>query len=122
MPTLEYKGYQGSAEVDLESNIIVGKILFINDLVTYQAKSVDKIKKEFCDAVDDYIETCKEIGKEPQQSYSGVFNVRVGQEIHRAAAIRAASEGVKLNAVVVYALENYLTKNTTNLKKTSCKK
>lgn len=109
MTTLEYKGYQGSAEVDAETDVLVGKILFITDLVTYEAKTVQSLRKEFQAAVDDYLETCLQLGRDPQQPFSGVFNVRVGPALHRAAAIRAQKDGVKLNAVMVNALERYLT-------------
>ena len=33
MNILNYKGYEGTAEIDMESRICRGKILFINDLV-----------------------------------------------------------------------------------------
>ena len=36
-----------------------GKILFISDLVTYEAQSPVELQKEFELAVDDYIETSK---------------------------------------------------------------
>ncbi len=108
MTTREHKGYQGSVEVDLETGVLFGKILFVTDLVTYEAHSVPAIKKEFQVAVDDYLATCQQLGRNPQQSCSGVFNVCVGPTLHRAASIRALKKGVKLNAVMVSALEDYL--------------
>lgn len=108
MNTMSYKAYQGSVEVDLDSNLIVGKILFVNDLVTYEAKTVAELRKAFEEAVDDYLQTCRQLGRDAQQPFSGAFNVRVGPELHRAAALRAQKDGVKLNAVVVNALEHYL--------------
>jgi len=108
MSSMEYKGYHGSVEIDFESGVLYGKILFVTDLVTYEASSVSDVTKEFHSAVDDYLETCKEMGRDPQQPFSGLFNVRVGPTLHRAAAMRAQRDGVKLNAVVVTALEQYL--------------
>jgi predicted HicB family RNase H-like nuclease len=70
---------------------------------------VQSLRKEFQAAVDDYLETCLQLGRDPQQPFSGVFNVRVGPALHRGAAIRAQKDGVKLNAVMVNALERYLT-------------
>jgi hypothetical protein len=52
--------------------------------------------------------TCQQLARDPQQPCGGVFNVRVGPALHRAAAVRAHQDGVKLNAVVVSALEQYL--------------
>jgi predicted HicB family RNase H-like nuclease len=114
MTTLEHNGYQGSIEVDAGTDLLFGKILFVNDLVTYEAKTVPDLRKEFQAAVDDYLVTCQQLGREPQQPCGGVFNVRVGPALHRAAAVRAHKDGVKLNAVVVSALEQYLADATIN--------
>jgi len=114
MSTLEHNGYQGSIEVDVGTDLLFGKILFVNDLVTYEAKTVPDLRKEFQAAVDDYLVTCQQLGRDPQQPCGGVFNVRVGPALHRAAAVRAHKDGVKLNAVVVNALEQYLADATIN--------
>lgn len=114
MSTLEHNGYQGSIEVDVGTDLLFGKILFVNDLVTYEAKTVPDLRKEFQAAVDDYLVTCQQLGRDPQQPCGGVFNVRVGPALHRAAAVRAHKDGVKLNAVVVSALEQYLADATIN--------
>lgn len=94
---LSYKEYLGSVDCDLESGVLYGKIQFINDIVTYEASSLPELKAEFEVAVDDYLETCAAIGKEPQKAYSGTFNVRVGEELHRKAVICSKKKGVNLN-------------------------
>lgn len=108
MKQIEYKGYKGSCEPDIENDSLFGKILFINDLITYEATTIAQLKQEFQLAVDGYLDMCKRIGRNPQQPYSGQFNVRVGDDLHRRAAIRAQKENLKLNAIVVRALEQYL--------------
>ncbi len=108
MDILEYKNYEGTAELDMNRNICRGKILFINDLVTYEASSPEKLQGEFEAAVDDYIETCKMVGKEPQKPLKGQFNVRISPELHRAAALLATAAEGSLNDVVVQALTAFL--------------
>ena len=108
MKTLIYKNYTGSIEPDLDRDILRGKILCISDLVTYEAADLKTLRGEFEAAVDDYIETCKEIGKSPQKPFNGVFQIRTQPELHRQASLRAIKDGVKLNAVVVCALQAYL--------------
>ena len=44
MSVLEYRGYLGSVEVDVENKIIFGKLLYLRDSVTYNATSVDEIE------------------------------------------------------------------------------
>lgn len=108
MDILEYNEYEGTAELDMSRKVCRGKILFIEDLVTYEADSPDALQTQFEAAVDDYIATCAELGKEPQRPFRGLFNVRVSPELHRAAALRSATDAVSLNEVVVRALDCYL--------------
>lgn len=105
---LSYKGYEGAVDFDAEAKVLRGKILFISDLVTFQSSDCAEIEKEFRAAVDDYIEFCAEVGREPAKPLNGQFNVRVTPRLHRLAASRSIKDGVSLNSVVVAALENYL--------------
>jgi len=66
----QYKGYFGTAEVNVVDNILFGKLLFINDIVTYVADSPEKLKVAFEEAVDDYLQTCAELGDEPNAPYT----------------------------------------------------
>ena len=108
MNTIRYKGYEGSIEVDVERQVCRGKILFIDDLVTYEAKSIDQIQTEFQLAVDDYLETCKALGRNPQKTFKGSFNVRMSPELHRKAAILAFHENLSLNELVGKAVAAYV--------------
>lgn len=108
MDLLSYQGYEGTAELDMTRLVCRGRILFIDDLVSYEAKTPAHLQKEFEAAVDDYIDTCAQVGKEPQRPFRGLFNVRVPPALHRAAALRATREGVALNEIVVRALTGYL--------------
>lgn len=104
MSTLDYKGFSGTIEVSPEENLIHGKIIGINDLVTYEALSVEGIKAAFEEAVEDYLDLCKRTGKEPLKSYKGSFNVRVKPEIHLQAALQSAKLGISLNQFVEQAI------------------
>lgn len=108
MDILKYKEYEGTAELDMRRGVCRGKILLIDDLVTYEADTPRELQSEFEEAVDDYVETCATLGKEPQRPFRGLFNVRVPPELHRAAALRATSDAVSLNDVVVRALDCFL--------------
>lgn len=106
--TFTYKGYTGSIEFSLEDQCLFGKILFINDLIIYEAETVPQLETSFKSAVDDYIETCAELGRQPQKPFKGSLNVRIGEELHKRAALKAACDSITLNEVVKNALENYL--------------
>lgn len=104
MSVFEYKGYLGSAEVDTEGFALVGKLLFIRDVITYSAPSAKELEGAFQEAVDDYLRTCEEFGDEPDVPCKGSFNVRIPPELHRDIAVLARSKGIKLNEYVYRAL------------------
>lgn len=103
--TFEHRGYFGSIEADAESEVLFGKLLFVNDLVTYEGENVVALKEAFVEAVEDYLETCSELGVNPERPMKGVFNVRIAPELHREAAVRAATMGVSLNDYVRQSIQ-----------------
>jgi predicted HicB family RNase H-like nuclease len=68
---LEYKGYQASIEFSAEDRTFFGKILHIPSLILFEADSVDALKEAFHQAVDDYLEYCRQNGMEPNKGKSG---------------------------------------------------
>ena len=95
---------------NLEHNGYFGKVIGISDLVTYEGGSVKELKEAFEESVDDYLDTCKELGKEPDRFYRGVFNIRTSSIIHRELSIMAERKKMKLNELVNKAFD-YLVKN-----------
>src|SRR4030065_495607 len=93
----EYKGYLGSAEFDTTTLVLVGKLLFIRHVIAYSAASPEGVRAAFEEAVEDYLATCTEVGDKPDVPCKGSFNVRVGPQLHREAALKARALGVGLN-------------------------
>ncbi|MCI5217883.1 MAG: type II toxin-antitoxin system HicB family antitoxin [Candidatus Electrothrix sp. LOE2] len=106
--TFSYKGYTGSIEVSVEDSCLHGEILFIDDIITYEGTGVDELQVSFKEAVDRYISYCEETGKPANKPYSGTFNVRIGEKLHRKAAQKAYLEGKKLNEFVTQCIRNKL--------------
>jgi predicted HicB family RNase H-like nuclease len=102
---MEYKGYYGSVHFSSDDEVFYGKIISIDDLVTFEGASVKELKKSFHEAVDDYLETCASIGKEPDKTYKGTFNVRISNDLHKAAAVYAAVNNISLNDFVKTAID-----------------
>lgn len=107
---LKHKGYLGSIEVSTKDNCLFGKILGINDLVSYEAKTVKELKENFIESLEDYLVTCIELGKTPEKSFSGGFNVRTGSLRHKNLATLATKNNMKLNELVNKAFD-YLIQN-----------
>jgi len=102
---MTYKGYFGTVRYSAEDEVFHGKIEAINDLIVYEGTSVKELKKAFHEAVEDYLETCNEMGREPQKPFKGSFNVRIPSDLHRKAVKKAFMMGISLNQLVQKALE-----------------
>lgn len=100
-----YKGYSGSCIASIEDDCLHGRILFIDDLITYEGSSVSELGVSFKEAVDGYINYCEETGKPANKPYSGTFNIRIGPELHKSAAQCAILNNVRLNEFVRSAIE-----------------
>ncbi len=64
----QHKGYRASPLFDLvgfeaDSDVFVGRLAGITDIITFEADTVDGLKSAFIEAVDDYLQHCKAIGK-----------------------------------------------------------
>ena len=59
-----YRGYTGTIEFSLDDGCYYGKIKNTKDLVNYEAKNFWVLMSEFENAVDDYLDFCKSVGKE----------------------------------------------------------
>ena len=69
MDILKYRGYDGTAGLNVVSGSWYGRLLFIDDLVTYEASAPAELQREFEAAVDDYLETCRKLGRDPQKPH-----------------------------------------------------
>lgn len=116
--TFKFKDYIGSVEADIENEILFGKILFIDDVVTYEATDLPKLKIEFGAAVDDYLETCEQLDREPQKAYKGTFNVRIGETLHR----EAVKEAYKINKNLNEFCKEAISQRIQNIKHRTLKK
>jgi predicted HicB family RNase H-like nuclease len=101
---LTYKGYFGTVNFNSDDEVFYGKIFGISDLVNFEGSSVKELKESFEESIDDYLETCKSIGKQPNKTFKGSFNVRVSKELHKRAAIIASQKRISLNDFVKKAI------------------
>ena len=102
---LKYKGYTGYVEFDDEAGIFHGEVLDLRDVITFQGKTVEEIKKAFRDSIDDYLEFCKDRNEKPDKPFSGRLMVRLPPHLHRKVFISARREGKSLNQWIAERLE-----------------
>jgi predicted HicB family RNase H-like nuclease len=102
---MTHDGYLATIELDEGAGLFHGEVINTRDVLTFQGRTLDELKAAFADTVADYIEWCRERGKEPERPYSGNFTVRISPELHRRIATAAARSGKSVNAFVTEALE-----------------
>lgn len=106
-----YKGYVAKLEIDLEEDVIRGRVLnisdegahkgtalSINDLITFEGRTVREAQQNFHRAVDDYLQFCQEQGIEPNKPFSGKLPFRTSPELHSAIYQAANRAGKSINA------------------------
>ena len=52
---LEYKGFQGSVEYSGDDDLLYGKVLSVEPLISYEGSTLDELKAAFEAAIDDYL-------------------------------------------------------------------
>ncbi len=108
---MKYKGYRATVGYDENDNIFIGEVFGISDSLCFHGRSIKELTDSFHDSIDNYLELCKKIGKEPQKEYTGSFNIRTTPSLHREASEYAAINNISLNRVVSVAVEEFLYRN-----------
>jgi predicted HicB family RNase H-like nuclease len=101
---IKYKEYLGTVHFSAEDEVFYGKIEGVDDLVSFEGKTVEGLKQAFIEAVEDYEELCVQTGKSGEKSYKGSFNVRIAPELHRQAARISMELGISLNQLIEKAI------------------
>jgi predicted HicB family RNase H-like nuclease len=101
---IHYKGYIGTVVFSEEDAVFHGKVIGIKPLISFEGDNVTAITKDFRDAIEEYLDFCANNNITPEKSFKGSFNVRIGSDLHRKAAIAASAKGMTLNAFVEDAI------------------
>lgn len=104
MKYLEYKGYTGSIEYSKEDNLLFGKVLGIQGLISYEGKTGNELENDFMEGIDQYLEDCRKENLSPEKPYKGSFNVRISPDLHQKAALLALEEKTSLNNLVAESI------------------
>ena len=64
---LRYKGYRASVRYSAEDDLLVGKVLGIQDSVNFHAASIPELHQVFQDCIDNYMDALAEDQMEEQK-------------------------------------------------------
>ena len=105
---IEHKGYFGTVEYSAEDNILYGQVVGIRGLISYEGNSIDELKADFAEAIDDYLIECEAVGKKPQQPYNGQLDVKISPDLHKKLQIYSRSKNQVPDKVVEAAIQKYI--------------
>ncbi len=97
---LSYKGYDLEIVLSEDCSKLFGKVVGIKDGLFCEGETVDLLRKDFKETINDYFEDCKALGKTPEKPFKGVFSIRTKPQLHRALALEADADGISLNALI----------------------
>ena len=94
---MTYKGYTASMQFDADDRILVGRVLHIDDIISFHGDSVAEFEAAFHDSVDGYVASCEKLGQLPEKPASGRMMLRVNPSVHAAALQASAKAHQSLN-------------------------
>ena len=67
---MKYKGYEATIEYDEEDRLFVGRVINLKDIIVFDETSKDKLEQSFHHVIDQYLEDCKALNKQPDKPFS----------------------------------------------------
>ena len=109
---MKYKGYWAEIRYSDEDECFYGIVEGLkNDIISFEGDNVKELKKDFADAINHYLDTCKETNTEPEKQCKGSLNVRLGVELHNRARIKSIEKNISINELIKDAVTLYLKTN-----------
>jgi predicted HicB family RNase H-like nuclease len=66
---LNYKGYVGVIlDINIDTGYFFGMVKYIEDVITFQGRTVEELVNEFQVSVDDYLEFCEGLKQNPKRT------------------------------------------------------
>ena len=101
-------GYRAVIQYAPDIEMFRGEFTGLNGGVDFYADSVAKLREEGRVSLRVFLEECQKRGIEPTKTYSGKFQVRLPEELHKNAVDAATAKGQSLNQFVATAIEHEL--------------
>jgi predicted HicB family RNase H-like nuclease len=102
---MTYKGYAGQIDYDSKAGVFGGSVVNANVLISFEGRDAAELRDSFKNVVDLYLAECKAAGRAPERPYNGTIIVRVGPDLHRRVALKAAATRLSMNKYVASLIE-----------------
>ena len=109
-----YKGYIAQLTLDIEDDIIVGRVINTAEIISFHGKTLKEAKQAFHNVLDTYLAVAEKDGIEPTKPYSGRFNLRISPVTHRRLTLLARKRRKSLNEcteeLIIKGLQDFETR------------
>lgn len=106
---MKYKGYWAEIKYSDEDSCFYGVVEGLkNTSISFEGNTVKELKKDFKEAIDDYLIICKEQNEKPEKQAKGSLNVRLGVELHNKAKMKSIEKNISINELIKEAVSMYL--------------
>lgn len=105
MNIMRYKGYRAKVEYSAEDSCLVGRVLDIHDIISFEGQSIQEAEMDFHNAIDQYVEDCRESGKEPDKPNGGKVILHLPATAYRTVSLEAETSGRSVSDLIVAAVE-----------------
>lgn len=102
---IEYKGYLGSIEADMDEGSLYGRVLNMDGGLMYEGETLPQLVANMHGVVDAYLSLCEEQGVHPRGPFSGKIALRVDPVLHARLVTRAEAAGVSMNTLIIQSIE-----------------
>ena len=100
-----YRDYSAIVEYSANDRLLWGRLAGIRDIVSFHGETPEQLEAAFHEAVDDYLEGCAEIGREPQATKLDAVAFDLPVDLRVRAAERAHAAGQSVGEWAVRALD-----------------
>jgi len=105
--TMQYKGYTALIEYSAEDECFVGQVVGTKHSIIFDGTSVEEIRANFIDMIDDYPAMCADLEQEPNEPVSEIM-VPVSPELYAKVSRRAKYDGVPIQTALETALQKFV--------------
>ena len=80
----------------------------VQDIIGFHGETVTELTADFHNAINHYLDVCRQRGEKPQKTYSGKLTLRISPDTHANIAAAAAHTGKSINKWVAETLEHVI--------------
>jgi len=105
--TMQYKGYTALIEYSADDECFVGQVIGIRHAIIFDGTSVDEIRANFEEMIDDYPAMCADLDQEPNEPVSEIM-IPLSPELYAKASRKAEYDGVPVEKIMETALRKFV--------------